>query len=160
MSSKLFGAMLAVSVVCLGQSASMRAAETAEKPAFKAACPVSGKPASKEHAVDYKGGKVYFCCDGCPAAFEKTPAKFSAKANRQLVATGQAKQVKCPLTGRPLNPETAIKVGDVKVCFCCDGCKGKAEKLEGDDQVTLIFNDAAFAKGFENKAQKKASEKP
>ena len=34
-------------------------------------CPVSGKAAAKDHAVDFEGGKVYFCCDNCPKAFER-----------------------------------------------------------------------------------------
>ena len=29
------------------------------------------KPASKDHARDFDGGKVYFCCEKCPVAFEK-----------------------------------------------------------------------------------------
>lgn len=112
-------------------------------------CPVSGKAVKAESSVDYKGGKVYFCCDKCPAAFEKDTAKFSTKANLQLVATGQAKQVKCPITGKDLNDATAIEVGGVTVAFCCNNCKGKVTKAEGDEQLNLVFGDAAFKKGFE-----------
>ena len=46
-------------------------------------CPVSGKAVKAESSVDYKGGKVYFCCDKCPTAFEKETAKFATKANLQ-----------------------------------------------------------------------------
>jgi hypothetical protein len=42
------------------------------------------------------------------------------------------------------------------VTFCCNNCKGKAEKLEGAEQIAFLFNDAAFDKGFE---VKKAEEK-
>jgi len=42
-------------------------------------CPVSGKPINPEQHVDYKGKKVYFCCPGCPPAFEKDPEKFTSK---------------------------------------------------------------------------------
>jgi YHS domain-containing protein len=42
-------------------------------------CPVSGKPIDPAQTVEYKGAKVYFCCDGCPAAFEKDPSKYTAK---------------------------------------------------------------------------------
>jgi YHS domain-containing protein len=112
-------------------------------------CPVSGKAVKAESSLDYKGGKVYFCCDKCPAAFEKDTANFATKANLQLVATGQAKQVKCPITGKDLNSETAIEVGGVKVAFCCNNCKGKVSKAEGDEQLNLVFGDAAFKKGFE-----------
>jgi YHS domain-containing protein len=115
---------------------------------FKATCPVSGAPAKQASAIDYKGGKLYFCCDGCPAGFKKDTAKFAAKANKQLAETGQAKQEKCPLTGGKLNPETATEVGGTKVCFCCNGCKGKVTKAAADEQIKMVFGDDAFAKAF------------
>ena len=114
-------------------------------------CPVSGKAAKAASAVDYKGGKVYFCCDGCPEAFKKDMAKYATKSNMQLVATGQAKAVKCPITGKDINPDTAIEVSAVKVAFCCNGCKGKVSKAEGDAQLALVFSDEAFKKGYEVK---------
>ncbi len=118
-------------------------------------CPVSGKPVVAAQSVDYKGGKVYFCCPGCPGGFKKNTAKFAAKANHQLVATGQAKQVKCPLAGRPINPSKSATVAGVKVNFCCPGCTGKVAKATGDDQLNLVFSDAAFKKGFKVGAKKK-----
>ena len=42
-------------------------------------CPVSGKPIKADKVVEYKGKKVYFCCPGCPGAFEKNPEKFLGK---------------------------------------------------------------------------------
>src|SRR5688572_1576507 len=68
-------------------------------------CPVSNRAVKEASAVDYKGGKVYFCCDNCPKGFAKDTKKFAAKANAQLVATGQAKQGACPFSGAKLNPE-------------------------------------------------------
>lgn len=111
-------------------------------------CPVSGKACAAGTEVDYKEGQVCFCCPNCPKAFAANTEKFAPKANKQLVASGQYKQVKCPIAGRKLNPATAIKVGDVEVAFCCKNCKGKATSAEGDAQVVLIFGDKAFAKGF------------
>jgi len=116
---------------------------------FKATCVVAGTPAKEANSADYKGGKVYFCCANCPKAFAKDTAKFSVKANQQLVATGQTTQKKCPLSGGPLNAETAIEVGGAKVSFCCNNCKGKVEAAKGAAQAELVFSDAAFAKGFE-----------
>jgi YHS domain-containing protein len=119
-------------------------------------CPVSGQKVKEASAVDYKGGKVYFCCDNCPKGFAANTAKFATKANQQLVATGQAKQVKCPFTGGKINAETETDIAGTKVSFCCKMCKGKAEKATGDAQLTAVFGDAAFAKGFEvPKAEKK-----
>ena len=116
-------------------------------------CPVSGKAVKAEHAVAYKGAKAYFCCPNCPKAFAKDTAKFAAKANHQLYATGQAKLVACALTKKPLNTATKVEIGGKAVCFCCNGCKGKVTKAE--DKITLVFADAAFAKGFKVAVEKK-----
>jgi len=36
--------------------------------------------AATENSVDYKGGKVYFCCENCPKAFEANPGKYVTKS--------------------------------------------------------------------------------
>jgi hypothetical protein len=111
-------------------------------------CIVAGKNAAKaDKSADYKDGKVYFCCDNCPKEFAKDTKKYASKANAQLVATAQAKQGKCPLSGGDLNKDTEITVGGAKVQFCCNNCKGKVEKATGDDQLNLVFSDEAFKKG-------------
>lgn len=42
-------------------------------------CPVSGKAIVADKVVEHEGKKVYFCCENCPKAFAKDPAKFLAK---------------------------------------------------------------------------------
>ncbi len=134
--------------LCLFVVAGFVVAEEAKK--FEQKCVVSGAAAKEDKTVAYKGGKVYFCCENCPKAFEKDVKKFATKANLQLVSTGQAKQAKCPLSGGKLNAEKTVKVGGVSVQFCCENCQGKVAKAEGDAQVELVFSDAAFEKaGFE-----------
>src|SRR5262249_28554091 len=115
-------AVVAIAALFVGTSAINRADDKKE---IKAKCPVSGKDAKETSSVEYKGAKVYFCCDNCPKKFEQDTKKFAAKANHQLVATGQAKQVKCPLQGKELNADTKITVAGVDVCFCCQMCQGK-----------------------------------
>jgi YHS domain-containing protein len=144
MKSRSFAAVVTVSLLLLG--ASLHAADQVKLDGIK--CPVANKPAKAGTEVDYKGGKVYFCCQNCPKTFTAHTEKFAAKANHQLAATGQAYEVKCPLTGRPLNAATAIDVGGVKVAFCCNNCKGRAEAAQGDAQITLIFNDKSFGQGY------------
>ena len=119
-------------------------------------CVVAKKnPAKAENSVAYKGGEVYFCCKNCPKEFAKNTEKHATRANYQLVATKQAKQEKCPLTGRPLNESTTIAVSEAEVTFCCNNCKGKVASAEGDDQITLVFSEEAWKKaGFEVKKDK------
>jgi YHS domain-containing protein len=128
--------------------------EKAEKD-VEVTCPISGRPVSENSTADYRGGKIHFCCDNCKAKFEKEPAKFAAKANRQLVASGQAEQIGCPLTGKKINPETAMEVGGTKVSFCCNGCKGRVTKAQPKEQEQMVFGDTAFGKGFRMKQNNK-----
>ena len=108
----------------------------------------NGKDANEEKSAEWKEGKVFFCCDNCKGKFEKmTKAekdKLAAKSNAQLVATKQYEQKACPMSGAELNAETKIKVGAAEVAFCCNNCKGKAEKLEGDEQLEVLFGEKAF----------------
>ena len=69
---------------------------------------------------------------------------MAAKANAQLVASKQYVQKGCPFSGGELNAETKIKVGGAEVAFCCNNCKGKAEKMEGDAQLEALFGEKAF----------------
>ncbi len=115
-------------------------------------CPVSGKKVNPKCTTDYKGGKVCFCCGNCLKAFKKDSSKFAAKANHQLVVTGQAKQTKCPFSGGKMKDGTEVKVKGVAVKFCCKKCKGKAESSE--DKIAAVFNDKSFGKGFEVKKKK------
>lgn len=126
------------------------AEETAEK-VTKVSCPVAGKEIkiSDAKTVSYKDASVYVCCNNCKAKMEKDSAKFAAKANHQLVVTKQAKQVNCPFAGKKTNPEKTASIKGVEVAFCCGNCQGKAKKASGDDQIALVFSDAAFKKGFE-----------
>jgi hypothetical protein len=117
-----------------------------KSPGSDVKCPVSGKSINPADFVEFEKAKVYFCCEKCPAEFKKDPAKYAAKAHLQMVQTGQLKQVACPFTGKPLNPETAIDVGGVKVAFCCKDCQAKAQNAKGDDQISLVFKDVS--KGF------------
>jgi YHS domain-containing protein len=119
-----------------------------KKADVKPLCPVSGKAIDMTKSVAYKGGKVYFCCGGCPGAFEKETAKFATKANHQLVVTKQATQGKCPLSGGPLNDEKTVAVAGVTVKFCCEKCQGKVAGSKAEEQLELTFSDKAFDKGF------------
>ncbi len=108
-------------------------------------CVMNPKAAAKaEKSVDYKGGKVFFCCDNCPKGFAKKiedgDKLVVAKGNVPASLDSHAKQAKCVFTGGPL--KTELTVAGAKVQFCCDNCKGKAAKLEGDEQLIALLGDA------------------
>lgn len=42
-------------------------------------CPVSGEDISKKAFADYKGRRVYFCCEKCIPKFTKDPEAFLKK---------------------------------------------------------------------------------
>lgn len=136
---------LMLAALALGALVAVQSLQADSKPGADVKCPVSGKAVDANATVDYNGGKVYFCCNNCPKAFSANTEKFAAKANHQLVQTGQLKQTACPIAGRPVKAGTEIDVQGVKVGFCCNNCKGKAEKASGDEQLTLIFGSK---KGF------------
>lgn len=121
-------------------------------------CVVADKAATEGKSADYRDGKVYFCCGGCAGKFAKNSKKYATKANHQLVATKQFKQKACPFSGGDLNPETAVKVAGVNVCFCCNNCKGKVESAEDEaSKVKMVFANKAFEKGFEKAAKEGGS---
>ena len=111
-----------------------------------AKCPVSGKGCDPDVSAAFAGGKVWFCCGKCEAAFKADSAKFAAKSHQQMVSTGQLKQIGCPYSGKEVNPTTMLGIGGASVGFCCNGCKGKTEKASPEEQVQMVFGN--IAKGF------------
>ena len=112
-------------------------------------CLMSAEPAIARFTMNFKGGKLYFCCAGCRSEFTDNLTANSALANHQMLLTGQVRGTICLFTGRKLNPRFTIKVAGADVPLCCNGCKTKALAVKGDAQMQLLFNNAAFAKGFE-----------
>lgn len=51
-------------------------------------CPVMGEIiTNKNHYVDYKGKRIYFCCAGCPDEFKKDPEKYMKKLDPSTLET-------------------------------------------------------------------------
>lgn len=121
----------------------------------KLACPVSGKPIDKSMSSEFGGGKVCFCCAKCKAKFDASNAKFVAKANLQLAASGQAKQTACPFSGKALDATTTVNVAGVNVKFCCNKCKAKVVAAKTDQQIHMVFDSKAFSKAFKVGKDKK-----
>ena len=136
-------AMVCLSVVVV---LSAVAASAAVKEPKDAKCPVSGKACNPDESVAFAGGKVFFCCGNCAAAFKKDSAPLAAKAHQQMVSTGQLVQKGCPFSGGKVKDGTTIAIGDADVGFCCPNCKAKVEKAAPDEQVNMVFG--KIEKGF------------
>lgn len=90
--------------------------------AVNQSCPVSGKPIDAEIVAMGDGRTVGFCCAKCEAKFEADPAAFAEK-----VKVDRPANEKCPMSGKPVDPDTATAT-KAEVGFCCGNCKGKFEK--------------------------------
>jgi len=118
-------------------------------------CVVDGdRAAVASKAVDYKDGKVYLCCDRCADAFKKDTklaknAKFSVKANHQLVLTGQYVQESCPFSDDAIDENLTSTVAGIEIGFSCADCQSKIDGLKTvEEKVALLFSEAAFNKAF------------
>ncbi|MGA2506589.1 MAG: YHS domain-containing protein [Chitinispirillaceae bacterium] len=69
-------------------------------------CPVMGGAIDKNLYVDYKGKRIYVCCEGCLAKLRKNPEKYLKKLEKM----GQAAE-KIETGGAP---DTAGKAADTK----------------------------------------------
>ena len=160
MIKKMFTALFLVSAILVG----------GEDPKSKTiTCVVSGDEINKSDLKDhehstYKAGKVYFCCGGCKMDFDESPKKFAAKANFQLVTSGQYTQTACPVNKGKIHTAKAKKnlkkvtVSGMEVDLCCPGCLKKYNKA--NDKFALIFSDKGYEKGFASKDAQKTKSKP
>ena len=165
MKLRIAGGLIAASVIA---TMSLTAAETEEKKIDlkEIKCVMNPNGATKlDKFVAYKGGKTFFCCGNCPKAFtaalkdDKKKTLVMAKANRQLFATKQATQEKCPFTGKALNKKQTTKIAGVEVAFCCGNCKGNAIQSAGEHQILMVFGEKAFKKGFKTPEDREKEKK-
>jgi len=120
-------------------------------------CVVNGEAAaSADVFTEYKGAKVYFAGDKELALFKvamkEDGAAYQAKANHQLLLTGQFVQKACPIAAKPVAEGKSVDLFGVTVGFCCAGCVGKVNKTEdAGEKVSMVFGEVAFSRGFELK---------
>ena len=97
-------------------------------------CPVNGDPINKEMYVDYKGKRIYVCCEAHIDPVKKNPEKYIKK----LEALGQSvetivdstaapakalvPQKTCPVMGSPIDKSIFVDYKGKRVYFCCAGC--------------------------------------
>jgi YHS domain-containing protein len=113
-----------------------------------ARCPIMNMAVSEvpeQNAREYKGKKIGFCCNDCPAAWDKLSdaekeKKFALamSADKAAPAGGEADAVvkvdntKCPIMGMALTeaaPKNTREYKGKKVGFCCSDCPVAWDKL-------------------------------
>ena len=132
---------------CVVSAADKSKTDDKSKTEVKPLCPVTGKAIDRNVSLDYKSGTVYFSSPEAMKKFQDDVEKYAAKANLQLVLTGQARQTACPLMGKPIVPGKSVVVAGVKVELCCNMCKTKITKAKPEEQLEMVFG-AGFDKGY------------
>ena len=57
-------------------------------------------------------------------------------------------QVACPLTGKPVNKEAMVEVGEAKVGFCCKNCLAKYKEADDDAKLEMVFSASGHEEGL------------
>jgi YHS domain-containing protein len=97
-------------------------------------CPISGEKIDKKAYADYEGQRVYFCCNGCKAKFEKDPEKFMEKFEKDGVLLENVQKAD-PVCGMALTEKKIYR--DYKgrrVYFCSESC---AKTFDKDQKAAL-----------------------
>ena len=86
------------------------------------ACPVSGHDFDKDVSVESGNTKVAFCCENCLKKYNEASDDDKLKVLFATLDKGFTRQVKCPVSGKPINPEAKVEYEGKQVYFCCSGC--------------------------------------
>ena len=119
-------------------------------------CPISGGKVN-ENVTLVKNGKVYhFCCAKCIKPFNKDfDAKVKTLVNPKEVALKTTNvKGKCPVSGKPANPEIFRISGDNITFYCCEKCPPKVVVDDDDDEMGSGSGSGA------KKDEKPAADKP
>lgn len=86
------------------------------------ACPVSGHDFDEEVSIETGNTKVAFCCKNCLKKYENADDEGKLKVVFGDLEKGFTYQVKCPVSGKPINPTASVEYEGKKVYFCCPNC--------------------------------------
>ena len=74
-----------VLILALALTAFVDGSLWAADPKPQTTCPVLGGNVDKNVYADYQGKRIYFCCKGCDAEFNKDPEKYLKKLQEEGV---------------------------------------------------------------------------
>jgi YHS domain-containing protein len=72
-------------ILALALTAFVAGSLWAADPKPQTTCPVLGGNINKQVYADYKGKRIYFCCEGCDKEFKKDPEKYLKKLQEEGV---------------------------------------------------------------------------
>ncbi len=89
-----------------------------------ALCPVTGKPIDRAFVTEYRDKKVYFATKEAMEAFGKDPEKYADKVAAQWEALKPLRvQVKCPVTGKPVDRKVFVMHDEEELYFADDAAR-------------------------------------
>lgn len=86
------------------------------------ACPVSGKDTNEGTELEVKGVTVAFCCKNCRKAVNKAQGDAQLKMLFGDLKKAFTLQVKCPVSGKAIDPAQSVEHDGKQVYFCCENC--------------------------------------
>ena len=86
------------------------------------ACPITGKPVNKQTMVEVGYAKAGFCCKKCLAKYNAADDGEKLEILFADLKKGFTRQTKCPVSGKPINPQESVEYQGEKVYFCCPRC--------------------------------------
>lgn len=94
-----------------------------------AICPVTGKPADRKVMAKFRGKRVYFADADAKKKFEDSSDKYLDGVKKQWEALKPLRtQVKCPVSGKPVDHKFAVSGADEDVYFATEDAKKVWEK--------------------------------
>lgn len=138
-------------------------------------CLIDGaQSVSMQHAASYRGSTIYFASSKSLNFFKASvstqissnrflssphqaerQARLLARANHQLVLLGQWKQVRCPVTGKAVDPEFSSLIAGVEIQFADANALLTVNQLPClAAQGEMIFRDKFFDQAFERTVSK------
>lgn len=100
-------------------------------------CPIQGDPINKNLYVDYKGKRIYVCCQGCIAEVKKDPEG----AIKKLALLGQA-------------PETIAPVKKSATKAAVKDTSKKSMDMSGSDMKGMDMSSDTSMKGMDHSKMK------
>lgn len=87
-------------------------------------CPVTGDPIDGKTFIKSDGQRIGFCCQDCPAKYQRNPAKYQAARE-----AGYTYQTRCPVSEEKIDPTAFVDLGTgQRIYICCPGCGEKLTK--------------------------------